>query len=94
MTIILIVAFCVLLAIDFAQTLSIALAPERFRETWNFVLPAHPSVVQVRTWFAFVILVAALALWLFPDVRRQLALIGCAIELACVVNNYRKGIRP
>jgi hypothetical protein len=43
-----------LLALDWAQTLRIAREPERFREAWNMVLPEHPSVAQVHTWFAAV----------------------------------------
>lgn len=87
-------AACVLLAIDWAQTLRIAREPERFREAWNVVLPEHPSVAQVHTWFAAVALIVGLALWQLPALRVWIAVAGGAIEAACVVNNYRRGIKP
>jgi hypothetical protein len=87
-------AALVLYLIDWAQTLRIAREPERFRESWNLVLPAHPSVAQVHTWFASVAIVVGLALWLLPELRMWIWVAGCAIEAACVVNNYRKAIRP
>lgn len=85
---------CLLLAIDWAQTLRIAREPERFREAWNLVLPEHPSVAQVHTWFASVALLAGIALWLLPWVRLPLPLAVAVLEAACVVNNYRKGLKP
>jgi hypothetical protein len=84
----------VLLAIDWAQTLRIAREPERYREAWNVVLPEHPSVLQVHTWFAAVAVLAGIALWLLPWTRLPLGFIGIVVEGACVVNNYRKGLKP
>jgi hypothetical protein len=84
----------VLLAIDWAQTLRIAREPERYREAWNLVLPEHPSVAQVHTWFAGVALIVGLALWQLPDLRVWIAIAGGAVEAACVVNNYRRGLKP
>jgi hypothetical protein len=84
----------VLLLIDWAQTLRIAREPERFREAWNLVLPEHPSVAQVHAWFAGVALIVGLALWLLPALRVWIAVAGGALEAACVVNNYRRGLRP
>ncbi len=95
-TILLLVALAILLAIDWLQTLTIARNPGRWREL-NPLLGEHPSVARVNAWFAFVALLAAAFCWRMWDLPQVIACAAAALavaEGACVVNNFRKGIRP
>jgi hypothetical protein len=50
----------------------------------------------VTAWFAMwaVVAVAWLVFVPWDDVRLGGLILGCAFEVFCTVNNYRKGIRP
>lgn len=88
-----------LLVLDFLQTLTIARDPTRWAELWNWFLGAHPSVQRVALYFGGVLaLYTAAAVYLEPHGHplgaAGLALVIICIEAACVIKNYRAGIKP
>lgn len=89
----------VLLLMDFGQTLDIAEEPARWSELWNWFLGTHPSVSRVITYYVAWLWVygsAAAVLWAYHRAYALLivALLMVGIEGACVIKNYRAGIKP
>ena len=50
--------------------------------------------MSIKNAAAVLALLAGVALWLLPDLRLVIAILGCVVEGSCVINNIRKGIRP
>lgn len=89
------IVLAILLALDWLQTRQIAKHPDRWYESWNLVLPAHPSLRQVDGYFALVGAATVLLAYLLPaDARLVLAGAFAVLEATCVVHNYRNDIRP
>lgn len=89
------IALAILLLIDWRQTLVIAQPGG-----WYERNPATKWLIErfgaagVHAWFSLACVLIALALWLVPDLRIEIAVVVCTAELVCVLNNYRLGIRP
>ncbi len=86
------------LLFDAAQTRYIARhAAEGYSERNRF-LGRHPSVLLVNRWFLLSIGVLAAAVWRlwrgdFDGAALILLIIGITVETACIVRNWRNGIR-
>lgn len=77
---------------DCRQTEQIAREPNRFREL-NPVLGAHPSVPQVRNYFAAAALGSAAASVLLPKREREYLQAGIiGVEIVAIGHNKRVGL--
>lgn len=86
------ILLAVLLAIDWAQTLTIARTPQKWHEI-NPLLGPHPSVPRVHAWFVLVFCAVGAALLLLEGkVLLVLLITACVCEIVCVVNNFDLGI--
>jgi hypothetical protein len=85
-----------LLLIDWRQTLVIFTSNGRWGELnpvlrWLFL---RFGLAGVHAWFACACVVTAAALYFIAPWRVEIAVVLVAAELACVILNFRHGIRP
>jgi len=78
--------------IDWGQTRTIALNPDKFYER-NPILGTHPSLGRVNTHFAIGLVGLPLLAHYVPSIRNYLLWSWGALELGMVANNYHIGIR-
>jgi len=78
--------------VDWAQTRTIALNPDKYYER-NPFLGRHPSVGRVNTHFAIGLVGLPLLAHYVPSIRNYVLWSWGALELAAVSNNYYIGIR-
>jgi membrane protein implicated in regulation of membrane protease activity len=86
----------ILLLIDWRQTLVIFTSNGRWGELnpvlrWLFRRFGLPGV---HAWFALACIVIGAALYFIAPWRVEVAVVFGAAELACVILNFRHGIRP
>jgi hypothetical protein len=86
----------ILLLIDWRQTLVIFTSNGRWGELnpvlrWLFRRFGLPGV---HGWFALACIVIGAALYFVAPWRADIAVVVGAAELACVIVNFRHGIRP
>lgn len=85
----------VLLLIDWRQTLVIAQPGDWYERNpplrW---LIERFGAAGVHAWFSLAFVLIVLALWLVPGWRIEITVVLCTAELACVLNNFRLGIKP
>lgn len=79
--------------IDYRQTIEIAEHPDQFKER-NPILGSHPSKGTVNTYFAITSALHLIAFYIIPDKYRDtMEIITLMGTSACVMNNYRIGVR-